>query len=119
MTRRVDIVIVGANAAAFAATADAANRGLRVLLVIRPRLASLSRKLRQSLRTIRGSSRRQVSVSSGAELACVDGVNAIEAVVVRHIRTGRLVGFNASAHLDFEAPGRNAKPSRSRSKSSS
>lgn len=37
MTRTVDLVIVGANAAAFAATADAASLGLRVLLVIRPR----------------------------------------------------------------------------------
>lgn len=108
MTRTVDIVIVGANAAAVAATADAASRGRRVLLVIRPRLASLSREFRQSLRMIRMSSRRQVSVSSGAEVACVDGVNAIEAVVVRHIRTGRLVGFNASALLDFGAPGRRA-----------
>jgi len=101
MTRTVDIVIVGANAAAFAATADAASRGLRVLLVMRPRLASLSREFRQSLRTIGVSSRRQVSVISGAELACVDGVNAIEAIVVRHVRTGRLVGVNASALLDF------------------
>ena len=53
MTRTVDIVIVGANAAAIAATVDAANRGLRVLLVIRPRLASLSLELRQTLRRIR------------------------------------------------------------------
>ena len=104
MTGTVDVVIVGANAAAIAATADAASRGLRVLLVIRPRLASLTRELRQSLRLVRVSSRRQVSVASGAEVACVDGVNGIEAVLVRHIRTGRLVGVNASALLDCGGP---------------
>lgn len=101
MTRTIDIVIVGADAAAIAATAEAANRGLHVLLVIRPRLACLARQLRQSLRLVRLSSRRQVSVASGAEVACVDGVNGVEAVLVRQIRTGRLTGFNASALLDF------------------
>ena len=114
MTGTVDVVIVGASAAAIAATADAASRGLRVLLVIRPRLASLSREFRQSLRVIRASSPRQVSVASGAELACVDGVNAIEAVVVRQIRTGRLVGVNASALLDCGDPRRKYDARKSR-----
>jgi hypothetical protein len=106
MTRTIDIVIVGANAAAIAATVDAAGRGLRVLLVIRPRLAALSLEHRQTLRRIRVSSRGQVSVVAGTEVACVDGVRAIEAVVVRHVRTGRLRGFNASALLDFGERGR-------------
>ena len=108
MTKTIDVVIVGANAAAIAATADSVSRGLRVLLVIRPRLAGLSRELRQTLRLIRVSSRRQVTVASGAEVACVDGVGTIEAVVVRHVRTGRLTGFNASALLDFGERGRSA-----------
>jgi len=101
MTRTFDIVIVGADAAAIAATADAANRGQSVLLVMRPRLASLAREFRLSLRVVRLSSRRRVTVASGAEVACVDGVNGIEAVLVRHLRTGRLTGLNASALLDF------------------
>ena len=101
MTRTIDIVIVGADAAAIAATAEAANRGLRVLLVIRPRLSDVVPEVRQSLRRLRLASRRQVSVASGAEVACVSGVNGIEAVLVRQLRTGRLTGFNASALLDF------------------
>ena len=104
MRGTVDIVIVGANAAAITATVDAANRGMRVLLVIRPRLPNLSLEHRQTLRRIRLSTRGQVSVIAGAEVACVDGVGAIEAVVVRHVRTGRLTGFNASALLDFGEP---------------
>jgi hypothetical protein len=111
MTRTVDVVIVGANAAAITATADAANRGLRVLLVIRLRLANLPLELRHALRLTRVSLGRQVSVASGAEVVCVDGVRAIEAVVVRHVRTGRLTGFNASALLDFEESGRRATSS--------
>ena len=100
--RTVDIVIVGGSAAAITATVDAAKRGLRVLLVIRPRLASLPLEHRQTLRRIRVSSRGQVCVAAGAEVACVDGVRAVEAVVVRHVRSGRLTGFNASALLDFQ-----------------
>lgn len=102
MMRTVDTVIVGASAGAITATVDAANRGLRVLLVIRPRVASLSREQRQTLRRIRTSSRGRVSVAAGAEVVCIDGVRAIEAVVVRHVRTGRLTAFNASALFDFQ-----------------
>lgn len=113
MMRTVDIVIVGASAAAITATVDAANRGLRVLLVIQPRLASLSLEHRQTLRRIRAS-RRHVSVVAGAEVACVDGVGAIEAVVVRHVRSGRLTGFNASALLHFGELGRSTTSSSAR-----
>ena len=104
MTRTIDIVIVGADAAAIAAAAEAANGGLHVLLVIRPRFAELAPEFRNYLRRVRLASRRQVSVASGAEVACVSGVNGIEAVLVRQIRTGRLTGFNASALLDFGVP---------------
>ena len=102
MMRTVDIVIAGTSAAAIAATVNATNRGLRVLLVIRPRVASLSLELRQTLRRIRTTSRGGVSIVAGAEVVCIDGVRGIEAVVVRHVRTGRLTGFNASALLDFQ-----------------
>ena len=43
----------------------------------------------------------QITVLTGAEVACVDGVKSIEAVVVRQQRTRRLIGFNASALLVF------------------
>lgn len=105
MTRTVDLVIIGASAAALAAVADAIGRRLRVLLVTRLRLGGLSFDVRQTLRRLRVASGRQLTVVTGANVVCVDGVRAVEAVVVRHVRTGRLTGFNASAVLNFESCG--------------
>jgi hypothetical protein len=68
--------------------------------VMRSRRADLVRRLRQSLRQA-GSPPWAVKIVSGAEVACVDGVNGVEAVVVRDLRTGRLRGFNAGALLSF------------------
>jgi thioredoxin reductase len=99
MTRTVDVVIVCGDAASVAAVIDASRRGKRVLVVIPPRRASLARHLRQSLLAAGVLSPRLVTIVTGSEVACVDGVNGIEAVVVRHVRTGRLTGFNASALL--------------------
>jgi thioredoxin reductase len=101
MTRTVDIVIVCGGEAAVAAVLDAARRGRQVLAVIPTRSASVARSLRLSLRTAGVLSQRQVSIVTGSEVACVAGVNGVEAVVVRHVRTGKLVAFNASALLDF------------------
>ena len=36
---------------------------------------------------------------TNAEIVCVDGVNGIEAIVIRYARTGRLYAVNASAFL--------------------
>lgn len=98
MTRTVDVAIVCGDEASVAAAIDAARGGMRVLVVIPPGSAGLAPHLRRSLRTA-GVSSRQVTILTGAEVACVDGVNGIEAVVVRHLRTGRLIGFNAFAML--------------------
>jgi len=100
MTRTVDLVIVGGGPAAIAATIDALSSGLRVLVVIRARRSGFARHLRQASGSALLMS-PQVTVLSGAEVACVDGVNTIEAVVVRRLRTGRLLAFNASALLAF------------------
>jgi thioredoxin reductase len=100
----VDVVIIGADANAVAGAIDAARRGDKVLVVIRSRRASLARRFRQCLRAA-GVARHHVSILTGAELACVDGVHAIEAVVIRYLRTGRLAGINASALLTFETGG--------------
>ena len=97
MTRTVDVVIVGGDTAAVAATVDAASRGLRVLVVIRSRRSGFSRHLRQAMGTARMLSSPQISILTGSEIACVDGIKTIEAVIVRQLRTGRLIGFNASA----------------------
>ena len=83
-------------------TVDATRRGLRVLVVIRSSASTVSRRLRRSLQSA-GVTLADVTIVSGAEIACVDGVNAVEAVLVRRLRTGRLVGFNASSLLTFAA----------------
>jgi NADPH-dependent 2,4-dienoyl-CoA reductase/sulfur reductase-like enzyme len=92
--RTVDVVVEGAGRAAIATAIDAARRGLRVLLVIRSRRSGIVQQLRHSLRSAALPPRPHVTVLTGAEVACVDGVNGIEAVVVRDLRTGRLSAFN-------------------------
>ena len=39
---------------------------------------------------------------SSAEVVCVDGVDGVEAVVVRHVATGNLSAVNASAFLSCD-----------------
>lgn len=101
MTKSVDVVIVGGNAAAMAATIDAIGRGLRVLVVIRAKRLGLAQRLRRAIRAAGIPAPRQLTIVTGAEVVCVDGVPHVEAVVVRHVRTGRLMAFNASALLTY------------------
>ena len=100
MTNTVDVVIVGANPAAIVATIEAARQGLWVLVVIRSKRTHLARRFRESLR-LAASPQWKVKIVSGVEVACADGVNGVEAVVLRDLRTGRLRGFNTSAFLSF------------------
>ena len=107
MTRTVDVVIEGEDAAAIAAAIDSVGRGLRVLIVIRARRSTFARHLREAIGKARVVlSPKQITILTGAEVACVDGVKSIEAVVVRQLRTRRLIGFNASALLAFGERGR-------------
>ena len=57
----------------------------------------------ESLRKTAGADGGQLRVMTGAEVVCVDGVDGVEAVVVRHAPTGRLSAVNASAFLSFDA----------------
>lgn len=41
----------------------------------------------------------QLSVLTHAEVVCVDGIDGVEVVVIRHARMGRLCAVNASAFL--------------------
>ena len=107
MTTTVDVVIEGEDAAAIAATIDSVGRGLRVLIVIRARRSTFARRLREAIGNARVVlSPQQITILTGAEIVCVDGVKSIEAVVVRQLRTRRLIGFNASALLPFGERGR-------------
>lgn len=101
MSNTVDVVIVGADQAAIAAATEAARDGRSVLLVIRATRSAPARRVRQSLRRP-GLSQGRVKIVTGVEVACVDGVNGVEAVVLRHLRTGRLTAFNVGLLLSFE-----------------
>jgi NADPH-dependent 2,4-dienoyl-CoA reductase/sulfur reductase-like enzyme len=104
VTRTVDLVIVGAHLAVMAAAIEAARRGLRVLVVIRSGRARFGGRLRRSVRAAGAGLHRQLTVLTGAEVVCVDGINSVEAVVIRRLRTGRLIGVNASGILAFARP---------------
>ena len=45
----------------------------------------------------------QLWVMTNAQVVCADGVDRVEAVVVRHAPTGRLSAVNASALVSFDA----------------
>jgi thioredoxin reductase len=94
MTRTVDVIVVGGGRAAVAAAIERANRHLRVMVVVRSRQSERARRIRQAI-----AGDKRIEIVTGAEVACVDGVHAIEAVVIRDLRTGRLTGVNASEVL--------------------
>jgi thioredoxin reductase len=104
MIRTVDLVIAGDGSAARAAAVDALQRGRRVLLVLRSTHARLATRLRRDLCKTAGANTRQVTVMRRAEVVCVDGVEGVEAVVIRYARTGRLCAVNASRFLSCERP---------------
>ncbi|MGE3885823.1 MAG: hypothetical protein AB7H81_05295 [Vicinamibacterales bacterium] len=97
MTKAVDLVVVGQTRAAHAAAADALRRGQRVLMVLASGDERAGRRVRRRLRLVLGASGSQIAVMTGAQIACVDGIDGVEAVVVRYVKTGRLRGVNASA----------------------
>lgn len=41
-------------------------------------------------------------VMANAEIACVEAIDRVEAVVIRHTRTGRLSAVNASAFVSCD-----------------
>jgi hypothetical protein len=104
MTRTVDLVISGDGRAARAAAVRALQGGGRVLVVLRSGHARRAQRLRRCLCKAAGADSGRLTVMASAEVVCVDGVEAVEAVVVRHARTGRLSAVNASAFVSFDAP---------------
>ena len=90
--------MTGDGKAALAAAADAAQGGRRVLVVLRSD-ARAARRFRQILGRAANVDDGKLAVMTNAEVVCVDGVDRVEAVVIRHARTGRLCAVNASAFL--------------------
>ena len=101
MIGTVDLVIAGDGSGARAAAVSALTRGQRVLVVLRAD-ARAARCLRTTLLTTAGALGNQLRVMASGEVVCVDGVDGVEAVVVRHVPTGYLSAVNASAFVSFE-----------------
>lgn len=99
----MDVVIVAGDSSGIAAAIDAARRGMRVLVVIRSAPMPLIRRLRRALRAADTRVPGGVTVLTNAEVVCVDGLHRVEAVIVRRIGSGRLIGVNASAIRVFGA----------------
>ena len=102
MIRTVDLVIAGDGSDARAAAVEAVQRGRRVLLVLRAADTRVARRLRRILLNHAGTDGGELWVVTGGEVVCVDGVDAVEAVVLRHSRTDRLSAVNASAVISFD-----------------
>jgi thioredoxin reductase len=94
----VDLVVTGDGKAAVAAAADAVRRGQRVLVVLRSGDARVVPRLRRLCRAAKS----LLTVMTNAEVVCVDGVDGVEAVVVRYRRTGRLCAVNTPAFLSCD-----------------
>jgi hypothetical protein len=99
----VDLVIAGDAGAARAAAVSALRRGRRVLVVLRSADARIARRIRRNLLKITGADAGRLRVMTNTEVVCADGVAGVEAVVVRHARTGRLSAVNASAYVSCDA----------------
>ena len=116
MTGTVDLVIAGDGSGMRAAAVSALHRGQCVLVVLRSADARAARRLRRTLRKTLGAGCGQIRVITSAEVVCVDGIDGVEAVVVRHAPTGHLWAVNASAFLSCDADivqwGRSSSPRR-------
>jgi shikimate 5-dehydrogenase len=110
MMETVDLVVAGEGGAARAAAVETLQRGQRVLVVLRPADARVARRLRRSLLETSGADGGQLRVMTNAEIACVDGIDGVEAVVVRHVPTGRLSAVNASAFVSFGTSSHSRRP---------
>lgn len=102
MIGTVDLVIAGDGTAAWAAAVSALQRGERVLVVLRSADARVARRLRRRALETAGVRAGQLRVMTSAEVVCADGVAGVEAVVVRHLQTGRLSAVNACAFVTVE-----------------
>lgn len=94
-TSTVDLVVTGDEGAAVVAAVDAVRRGQRVLVVLR----SDGTRVVPRMRRLCGAAKDQLTVMTNAAVVCVDGVDGVEAVVVRYSRTGRLGAVNTAAFL--------------------
>ena len=102
MTATVDLVIAaGSGRAARAVALGALLRRQRVLIVLGSAEVRTARRLRASLLDASRADSGLLTVITGAAVVCADGVDGMGAVVIRHLRTGRLSAVNASAFVEI------------------
>ena len=104
MMRTVDLVIAGNGSAARAPAISALERGQRVLVILASADARAARRFRRSLLDAAGTDGGHLRVMTGAEVVCADGMDGVEAVLIRHAWTGRLSAVNASQFLSCAEP---------------
>jgi len=97
VTRTVALVVVGAGCDAIAAAIAVARRGQRALILLGPRDRARVGRVRWRVRAAGAAVRRRITVMTGSELVCADGIGGVEAVVVRRVGSGRLQAFNTRA----------------------
>jgi hypothetical protein len=112
MIGTVDLVIADDANASREAAVGALQRGERVLVVLRSADARVARRLRRRLLKAAGADGGQLRVTTSAEVVCADGLDGVEAVVIRHARTGRLSAMNASAFVSSASSSRSRSASR-------
>lgn len=100
--RTFDLVVADDATASRAAAVVALRHGRRVLVVLRASDRRAARHLRRRLCAEAGGTCARLTVMSGAEVVCVDGVQGVEAVLLRRTASGRLTAVNASAFVSFE-----------------
>jgi len=100
VNRTVDLAIAGGGSGALAAAAAALQRGWRVLVLLPSPDGRDGRCFRRRLRTSVDVRQEQLTVLTNVAVVCVDGVEGVEVVVIRHTRTGRLSAVNVSAFVD-------------------
>lgn len=95
--RTVDLVLSGEGGALLAAALEAIRSGQRLLVVLRPGDERAARRLHRALGRATSPGTSRASILTAAEVVCVDGIEGVEVVLIRHVRTGRVSAVNASA----------------------
>ena len=70
-----------------------------MLVVGESKDARYCRRLRRALDVAGDGCRERLSLLAGFEVVSVDGIGAVEVVLVRNVRTGGLIGINTAAIL--------------------
>jgi hypothetical protein len=94
MTTTVNVVVVGMTATGRIAAIEAARCCKSVLVVDSTMKKSACHAFRHELNASAPDCHRRVSLQSGVEVVWIDGKRTVEVVLLRHIKSGRIIGIN-------------------------